>query len=216
MVGQSAYRNICVIAMAFTAAVGVVIIVGCGSTQLVNLWRDPSYTSAPLNRIMVVAMRKDPIRRRMWEDAFVAALGKQQTGNLVAASYQLFPNEVPDTSALQESSREQGFDGILVVARVGRGILTNEIPGYTTAEPVTQYKRRWNTYVTRYDSVYHPGYTDTSTVVSVRTDLLLAREDGRLVWSATSKSVDPASAEEFRNAVADKVAGQLRKSRLVP
>lgn len=216
MTEQRTYRGAYVAALLATITIGVIIASGCGSPQLVNVWRDPSYKAAPLHKILVVAMRKDPIRRRMWEDAFVAALSKQPTGTMAAASYELFPNEVPDTSALQENSKEQGFDGVLVVARVERDILTNEVPGYTTTEPVIEYKRRWNTYVTRYETVYHPGYTDTSRVVSVRTDLLLAQEGGRLVWSATSKSIDPASAQQFRNAVADEVADQLTKARLIP
>lgn len=205
---------LCTAVLTGMAAV-VIFAVGCGSTQLVNLWKDPSYNEAPLNKILVVAMRKDPVRRRMWEDAVVAALGKQQGGVFAAASYQLFPDAVPDTSALQENSKDQGFDGVLVVARIERSEITTDIPGYTTAEPVIKYSRRWKTYVTRLESIYHPASTDTSTVVSVRTDLLLAQEDGRLVWSATSKAVDPASTDQFRSAVADNVAAQLKKTRLI-
>jgi hypothetical protein len=198
-------------------AVIIMVIVGaCGSTQLLNVWRDPAYNSAPMHRILVVALRKNPVQRRMWEDAFVAALSKQGDSSLVAPSYQLFPKELPDTTALQESAKEQQFDGVLVISRVMRGMTTNDVPGYTTVEPVTKYRPRWNTYVVRYDSVYHEGRVDTSTVVRVRTDLLLAQEDGRLVWSATSRSVNPESAEEFRTTVASKVAGQLKKAQLAP
>jgi len=103
-----------------------------------------------------------------------------------------------------------------MVARVERGLVTNEVPGYTSTEAVTKYRPRWNTYVIHYDSVYHPGYTDTSKVVRVHTDLLLVQEEGRLVWSGTSKAVDPSSPEEFRSSVANAVAGQLRKSQLLP
>lgn len=216
MIKQVGYQKIWLGTLALSLAVGVAMLAGCGSTQLINVWKDPSYKAAPLHRILVVAVRKDQLRRRMWEDALVATLGKQQGGTFAAPSYQLFPDDDPDTLALQEKSKEQGFDGVLVVARVERSILTNDIPGYTTNEPTTVYKPRWNTYVIRYETVHHPGYTDTSKVVSVRTDLLLAEEDGRLIWSATSKSVDPGSAEQFRNAVADIVAGRLKQAGLVP
>ena len=216
MITRSACPKTGMVALLVTMAVGLVIINGCGSTKLINVWRDPSYTAAPLHKVMVVAMRKDQIRRRMWEDEFVAALNKRQSGTVATPSYQLFPNEVPDTLALEENTGEHGFDGVLVVARVERGTLTTDVSGYTTNEPVTEYKHKWKTYVTHYESVFHPGYTDTSTVVSVRTDLLLAREDGRLVWSGTSKAVDPASAEQFRKAVANNVVAKLSIARLVP
>ena len=216
MTMQCAYRNAGIITLLAAITVGIIIAGGCGSTQLVNLWKDPSYKSAPMHKILVVAMRKDQLRRRMWEDAIVAALSERQAGTQAIASYQLFPINAPDTSALQENSKEQGFDGVLVLARVEHDILTSNVPGYITTEPVTEYTPRWNIYVTYYEAVYHPGYTDTSTVVSVRADLLLARENGRLVWSATSESVDPSSAAQFRSAVADNVADQLKKVKLVP
>jgi len=63
--------------------------------------------------------------------------------------------------------------------------------------------------------VSHPGYTESQAVVSVRTDLLLAQKEGRLVWSATSKEIDPASPDQFRNSVADIVTEQLIKARIV-
>jgi hypothetical protein len=216
MINQNTCRTACLITLLVTMAVGVMILGGCGSTQLVDLWSDPSYKAVPLNKLLVVAMRKDQLRRRMWEDAFVTALGKQQAGTAVDASYHLFPNEVPDTTALEKISKEQGFDGVLIVAKVERGTVTREVPAYLSTEPVTKYRRRWNTYVTRYETIYHPGYTDTASVFSVRTDLLLAQEAGRLVWSATSREVDPASPDQFRKGVADKVAEQLKKSGLAP
>jgi hypothetical protein len=196
-------------------AASLMFLGGCGSTQLVNLWKDSSYQAAPLKKIMVVAMRKDQLRRRMWEDAFVSALRENDSGTVVVASYQLFPDEVPDTLVVREKTKEEGFDGVLVVARVERGTLKTDVPPYTTNEPVSVYKPRWNTYVTRYETVYHPGYTDSSTVVSVRTDLLLVQEEGRLVWSATSKEIDPASPDQFRHSVADLVMDKLAKERIV-
>jgi hypothetical protein len=198
-----------------TAGASLLFLGGCGSTQLVNLWKDSSYNAAPLKKIMVVAMRKDQLRRRMWEDAFVSALRENDTGTVAVASYQLFPEGVPDTLEVREKPKEEGFDGVLVVARVERGTLKTDVPPYTTNEPVSVYKPRWNTYVTHYETVYHPGYTDSSTVVSVRTDLLLAQEEGRLVWSATSKSIDPASPDQFRNSVADLVRDHLAKAHFV-
>jgi hypothetical protein len=177
---------------------------------------DPSYAAAPMNTIMVIAMRKDQLRRRMWEDAITAALNNNDhTGTVATASYQLFPKDVPDTLAVRLKATEEGFDGVLIVARARRDTFTNDVPGYTASEPVTTYSGKWNVYVTNYENVYHPGYAETETVISVRTDLLVPREDGKLVWSVTSGAVDPTSRDEFRNSVADRVASQLRKDRLI-
>lgn len=185
---------------------------GCGSTQLVNLWQDPSYAVAPMKKILVMAMRKEPLSRRMWEDAFVSASAGKITGTVMVASYQLFPQEMPDPTAMDTLMAKQGIDGVLMVARTELDTLTEDMPGYTSDEQVTEYDPKWKTYVTRYEKVYHPGYTDTTTAVSVRTDLLLAQKQGQLVWSVTSQAVDPSSRDEVRTDVAGAAIKQLKKA----
>jgi hypothetical protein len=197
------------------AAVSLMFIGGCGSTQLVNLWKDPSYQAAPLKKVLVIAMRKDQLNRRMWEDAFVSALQEDRTGTVAVSSYHFFPDEVPDTLEVRDTTKAEGFDGVLLVAKVEHGTVKSDVPGYVSEEPYTDYSYRWGMYVTRYLTVYHPGYTETLTVVSVRTDLLLGQEEGRLVWSATSKEVDPGSPDQFRKSVAELVIDELIKVHFV-
>jgi hypothetical protein len=197
------------------AVATILLVGGCGSTQLVNVWKDSSYQAAPLKKVLVVAMCTDQLMRRMWEDAFISSLRERHAETVAIPSYQLSPDEIPDTLAVREKTKEEGFDGVLVVARVKTDTLKTDVPGYTTIESVSQYSYRWRTYVTRYVNVYHPGYTETQTEASVRTDLLLAQEEGRMVWSATSVEIDPGSADQLRNSVADLVMDKLRKTRLV-
>jgi hypothetical protein len=112
-------------------------------------------------------------------------------------------------------TEDEGIEGVLIVANAQRDTFTNDTPGYTANEAITTYSRRWNAYVTRYEDVYHPGYSDTETTVSVRTDLLVLREDGKMVWSITSQAVDPTSADQFRSSVAERIANQLKKGRYI-
>jgi hypothetical protein len=197
------------------AVAAIIFISGCASTQLVNVWKDPAYQATPLRKIMVIAMRKDQLRRRMWEDGFVSALKEDKIGTIAVPSYQLFSNDVPDTLAIAEKTQEEGFDGVLVVSRVQSSQIKTDVPGYVAEEPVTVYRRRWGTYATRWETVYHPGYTEVQKVLSVRTDLLLPAEEGRLVWSATSKDINPGSPQQFRSAVADLVMDKLTKEGLI-
>ena len=78
MVSQSTYRNVCLIALLVTITASIVIVSGCGTTQQANLWVDPSYNAAPMKKILVIAMRKDQLKRRMWEDAIVTTLGSKE------------------------------------------------------------------------------------------------------------------------------------------
>jgi hypothetical protein len=159
-------------------------------------------------------MRHDPLNRRMWEDSFVAAADKSATTVLVS-SYQLYPNDLPEPLAMDSIMAKEGFDGVLTVARAERDTLTSRMPGYLAEEPVTMYDRRWDTYVTRYETVYHPDYIDTMTAISIRTDLLLAKDQGRMIWSATSQTIDPTSRNDVMNSVAAIAVKQLRKAGFV-
>jgi hypothetical protein len=216
MIKRCRRRYACTALLALACSFAVLGIVACGTTQLVDVWADPAYRAAPLHRILVVAMRRDQVTRRMWEDAIVRALtGKRGAGTAAAASYELFPTDVPDTMAIRRKIGAEGFDGVLLIAKADTGTVNKEVPGYTTSEPVTVDGRWWSSYGTHYEDVYHPGYTETDTLVSVRTNLLLTQNDGRLVWSATSESLDPVSPDQFRHSVADGVADQLKRQHFI-
>ncbi len=214
MIYQSRYRSIWLIIPLIIITAGTINLGGCGVTQQTNLWADPSYHGTPMKNILVIAMNEDQLRRRMWEDAIVTAFSdKKHAVTVAVASYQLFPDNLPDTLTARLKTKEEGFDGVLLVAKIRLDTLTNDVPGYTTNEEVTTYSRRWGAYVTHYENIYHPGYAGIETFVSVRTDLLVPQEDGRLVWSVTSQSLDPTSAGQFRSSVADRVVDRLKKGR---
>jgi len=54
------------------AALGCImgIVGGCATSNLVDIWHDPSYKAAPLNKMLVIVVRKDAAKRRIWEDDF--------------------------------------------------------------------------------------------------------------------------------------------------
>jgi hypothetical protein len=202
--------------LAILTVAGIALLSGCGATQQRNLWVDSSYQTAPLTKILVIAVRKDDLKRRMWEDAFVAELSaRNHNGTVAIASYQLFPDGLPDTVEVRRIVKDRNFDGVIVVARAQIDTTSSEVAGYTVTEPTTVYSRRWGAYVTRYQDVYYPGYSESEVAVSVRTDLLVPESDGRLVWSVTSKAVDPASGDQFRNSVANDVSSLLRKKHFI-
>jgi|WetSurMetagenome_2_1015567.scaffolds.fasta_scaffold245626_1 hypothetical protein len=197
--------------------ISVALLLGsCGATQLTNLWVDPAYSGQSLKKIMIVAFRKDPVNRRMWEDALVNGMASHGISTSAVPSYRLFPNDIPKPDSMKGFIETQRFDGVLVIARIERDTLTNQMPGYTSNELVTEYSDKWQTYVSHYEDVYHAGPADTSMAVSVQTDLLLPHgNEGQLVWSATSQSINPASRDEFRAEVANTVVKQLIKDRLI-
>src|SRR5689334_8028861 len=69
---------------------------GCGSqTSLTNMWRDPTFSSPPMTKVLVIAVKRDPAMRRIWEDGMTQEMSEH--GVKAVPSYQLFPGDLPDT-----------------------------------------------------------------------------------------------------------------------
>ena len=181
---------------------------GCtGGTQLVEMWKDPTATSAPIQKMLVVAVMRDPLSRRIWEDGFVSQLEKR--GVTATPSYDRFPNQAPDTLQLEGLVQERGYDGVLFTHRQGTSTQTTYVPGYTRLEPVW-VRSRWSlNYTTYYREVYEPGYTETDKIVRHRVDVWSTRDDWRLVWSGTTESVNPTSSRDVNRQIAKLIVPEL-------
>jgi hypothetical protein len=196
-------------ALLLAACAAAAILGGCSGsgTQLVNMWRDPTAPAQPIRRMLVVAVRKDPVNRRIWEDGFVAGLSKH--GVAATPSYNLFPNAVPDTDAVVVAVREHDFDGVLVTHRLPTTTQQNYVPGYTRLEPVWVRSRWYGTYHTYWSEVHEPGYVETDKIVRNQVDLWNTIGDGRLVWSGTTESINPSSTAEVNRAITKLIVPEL-------
>jgi hypothetical protein len=186
---------------------------GCASSSLVNKWHDSSFQAPALSRMLVVSVRKDPAKRRIWEDAFSNELGKH--GVSATPSYTIFPDAPPDTSQVATTLRMNMMDGILVIRRLPTESTTHFVEGYVTSEPSVRYSPYWQTYYTYYQEIQHPGYIDTQTVAIRAIDVTATRNGGRLVWSATSRTAEPASVTDMQRGIADLVISDLAHRKII-
>src|SRR5208283_4069929 len=128
------YRNsifFCIIC--FVAAT----LFSCATSRLTNTWKDPSYNSGPMTNMIVIAVKKNPLHRRLWEDGFAAEFAKH--GVAVTPSYRLWPNDLPDTADVVAEVRKDNYDGVLIVSRMATEYSTTDVPGYATKTPVVTY-----------------------------------------------------------------------------
>ena len=49
------------------ALLAALLAAGCGSSHLADLWRDPSYTGTHMQNILVIAVKRSDVGRRLWE-----------------------------------------------------------------------------------------------------------------------------------------------------
>src|SRR5262249_54839637 len=144
------------------------------------MWRDRGFTGPPMTRVLVIAIRKEVARRRLWEDAFVAELATR--GVDAAASYQTF-SAVPDTQQVKQTVREHGYDGVINSMRLDPKTTTRPVPGYTTSQTETRYNESKRRYEAYYTEVTTEGYEETKTTGRFETHLWTTRDRGMLIWS---------------------------------
>lgn len=187
---------------------------GCGSSKIILDWREPAFAGPPLGKVLVVAVKSDPARRRIWEDAFVRALAP--SGAAATPSYRLFPDALPDTAAIVAVVRQQHFDGVLVTHRVNTASVNRAIPGGTLLEPSgVEHDPFRGTYDTVYREVNAPDLVETDTVVRDRTDVWEVRGRGRIVYQGYTESTNPESATTLSEEVSKLLGPRLRKRHIL-
>jgi len=181
---------------------------GCGSqTSLTNMWRDPTFSSPPMTKVLVIAVKRDPAMRRIWEDGMTQEM--REHGVKAVPSYQLFPGDLPDTQQVIEGVRSQGFDGVVLTHSLGTEVSQHYVPGYVTSAPAMGYDPWYGVYYTYYHHIYEPGYVETERVARYETEVYTAGYNGRLVWTGTTESLDPHSSVSVNRQISDKIVPEL-------
>jgi hypothetical protein len=192
----------------------ITLMPGCATSVLVNQWSDASFHGPALTNVLIVAVRKNQVRRRVWEDSFIGDLA----GHGVAAtqSYRLFPDAVPDSSQLDKAVAEHAFDGIIITRRLHKAVSTQYVQGYVTKEPETRYSKRRGQFYTYYHDVEHPGYIDTLVTTNRSIDVWTCGSDSWMIWSAVSETPEPASSEAVHRDIVSLVTADLARKGIIP
>ena len=189
------------------------LLIGCASSSLVDLWHDPGFQAPPLNKMLVIAVRKEGAKRRIWEDAFTKELANH--GVTAIQSYSLFADAPPDTDQMASAVQANGFDGIMVIFRLPTESNAQFIQGYTTTEQDMRYSFYWQRYWTSYREIDHPGYVDTQRVVVRSIEVSTTGKNGKLIWCATSKTPDPGTVTDLQAGIADLVISELAQKKII-
>lgn len=190
-----------------------VLLAGCASSELVDVWSDPSFQSPPLNKMLVISVGKNPVHRRIWEDAFSVELVRHNVA--ATPSYRSFPDAVPDTEQVMQIMRSNGFDGVLVTRWLPSETKTQYMQGYVTNEQDTRYDRRRDRFVTYYRDIEHGGYVDSQKVDIRAIDVWATKNEGQMIWSATCKTPEPNLAQEVRPEIVKLVMSELTQQGII-
>ena len=179
----------------------------CSTTELTSVWVNQENTRA-LNNILVVGISETPAKQRLYEDTFVTLL--QTKGIDAKAGYtQLQTTDVETTDSILAQLQTVNTEALLVTHALGVDNESIYHPPRMESVPHTYYDSFSGYYRTVYRYVHVPGYTSNHIVVRLETNLYdSATQD--LLWSAQSKSVDPASLEKLISELAKEVTSELK------
>ena len=198
----------------FVAAVmASLILLSCASTQLSHTWRDASYTAGPLKKILVVAVRKNQVRRRTWEDGFAAALSAH--GVDATPSYRRIAETLPDTSLINTIAREGSFDGIMLVGRgstrTTEGVLvSSEIS--TTDSPYQQWSGSYSEY---YDREFYPGHPVINETMKDEIKIWAMQGGGRMIWTGVGEVNESGRDEDVSGEIISLIVHELVKQGVI-
>jgi len=182
------------------------LMMGCASTTIEKSWKEPSasITNNTKNKTFVIALVKDEVSRRVIEDILVSRLG-----NNADASYKTITSEMlknANENALNEQLLKGKFTHVLLMRLADVEKDTYYVEGTTTA-----YYGGYGLYY-GYGAGYYssPGYYTTDKNYFVETTVFSVNPN-KLLWTATTKTVNPTNMDRTVNEIADVVSQRMRK-----
>ncbi len=196
------------------ALVGIALLSGgcAATTNLSNMWKDPQFKSGPMNEVLVMAIDSSLGFRRNLEDGLVTAITEGKTRAL--AWYTVGSTARPvDQKMIEAAVEETGVDGVLVARFLGQKEVETYVPGYVQTAPAPYYAAPYSMMYADWRTVYQSGYVRTDTVT--RMQFMLYSPKGKVVWTGTSATFNPASTKELRKSVIRRVIDELAKAGLI-
>lgn len=182
-------------------------IVGCGpSTQIVKTWQEPNVTldRSKANKVLVVAMVKDETSRRVIEDELVKRIGANAT-----ASYGFINSDMlkeANGDKFMEKLKQDKYNYVLLMRLADVEKETSYVPGTTTGY-YGGYGRFYGYGAGMYST---PGYYTTDKNYFIETTVYSVDPD-KLLWTGTTKTVNPSKIEKTVNEIADVVSEKMTK-----
>jgi len=210
------YKRLCrPLSRAAACLLPLLLFSSCATTSLTTSWSDPALTSQnSIEDVLIIALTNEETVRRLYEDGFAAKFS--ESGVRAYPSYTL---NIADIKPTQKAVAAAVAAADARYVLVTRHISTDTKQHYRPPEPVyvDPYYSRMNRYypLAYREAYYRPGYTYSVTTVLLESNLYDAAT-GKLIWSAQSKSVDPAMTQKYLDELITVFAQDLKKSGLLP
>jgi hypothetical protein len=194
-------------------ALVVLPVANAKAVKLLMSWKKPAYSGQKPHRILVIGMSENPEIRADFEDDLSSAIAKDGHEAIPGNSILLRTHSAQlDPDYLKGQIRDFKIDAVLVSRLVKVDKKTTYVPGHSYVVPYAYYYSFYGYYGTVYRQVYSPDYLREDTTVRIETNFYAATAaDGELIWTGTSDSFNPKSAQMVIDGVVKLIAKELKK-----
>lgn len=197
-------------------------LVACASqTQLYERWHDETFSGPKLQKILVIGIIKDDIRRRALESAFVAALSTKEAKGIAGYTFMSDKEKMDSKEGIVAAVKKAGADSVLITSFKGAVEKERIVPPRVDYVPSLggryggPYGHGYRGYYgSRYEAVYQPGYTTKDTIVQLETRVYLEKSE-QLIWAGKTKSVNVSSGDKIIKDLVPLVVNDMKKSGLI-
>ncbi|WP_456407430.1 hypothetical protein [Thiolapillus sp.] len=203
------------IARIFVLLILASLMAGCSSTKIAESWEAPDINEPPASRILLVAMIKDPVTRRFFEEHFVAEARKK--GVEVIPSHKYAPNATDhdEKAEIIRIVRETGAEGVIIAQLKGIEKEYNYVPSRLDWFPDAYGSMFfYDYYYQSYRAIYRPGYVGADNYFKVQLRYFSTRSE-KLLWAGNTVTKNPRSVVGTIEQIADEVLSDLTGSSLV-
>jgi hypothetical protein len=188
---------------------------GCTSTSLTRVWKDAAFNDKTINSIMVIGVTEKNDVGQRFEDLFVDAFRKKgvtadAAHRLIPGSEQLTKENMKDHKDIIKSTAEKKqLETVLITHLIGVAEVEEEVNAPKLDVHPYESSGNMGAYHTlAFENARGPSRSVTRKYVRLRTNLFDTASE-KLIWSASSESVDPDSVDTVIHELIDAVVNRL-------
>jgi hypothetical protein len=204
------------VATILTVALIGIFINACStsSTAVTGSWTNETAPSAKYRHIIVTPLIANKsittnMENELAESLSAYGIKAEKGSNLLPQKY---IDSTVDKNAIFQSLEVRKIDAILTVSIVDQESETRYVMGnrpYSPSSVYSYYGTYWGYYDYMYRNVYRQGYYVTDHYYYIEANLFDSKTE-KLLWSAQTKTHDPATIEKITNDLSEKITEQMK------
>jgi hypothetical protein len=198
-------------------ALAILPVANAKGPKLLVSWKNPDYSGQKPHRILVIGMSENPEVRADFEDDLSSSIEGEGLEAVpgYAILLRLHSAEL-DPSYLKGQILDFKIDAVLVSRLVKIDKKTTYIRGHPYTFPYPYYRSFYSYYGAVYGQVYSSEYLREDTTVRVETNFYAAAPPSEeIIWTGTSESFNPKSAQKVIDDLDRLIVKELRKQGLL-